>query len=85
MYKTFSMEVGGRTLSVDIGRIGKQAGGMTSVMRAALDYMFLAHEEYLLEAYKAADELYGGIEGYIEKALGVDAAKRRMLQDRYLV
>ena len=65
--------------------IGKQAGGMTSVMRAALDYMFLAHEEYLLEAYKAADELYGGIDGYIEKALGVDAAKRRMLQDRYLV
>ena len=27
MYKTFSMEVGGRTLSVDIGRVGKQAGG----------------------------------------------------------
>ena len=27
MYKTFSLEVGGRTLSVDIGRIGKQAGG----------------------------------------------------------
>ena len=27
MYKTYSLEVGGRTLSVDIGRIGKQAGG----------------------------------------------------------
>ena len=27
MYKTFSMEVGGRTLSVDVGRVGKQAGG----------------------------------------------------------
>ena len=27
MYKTYSLEVGGRTLSVDIGRVGKQAGG----------------------------------------------------------
>ena len=26
-YKTFSMELGGRTLSVDIGRVGKQANG----------------------------------------------------------
>ncbi len=26
-YKTYSMELGGRTLSVDIGRVGKQAGG----------------------------------------------------------
>ncbi len=27
MYKTFTMELGGRTLSVDIGRVGKQANG----------------------------------------------------------
>ena len=27
MYKTYSMELAGRTLSVDIGRVGKQAGG----------------------------------------------------------
>ena len=27
MYKTFSMELAGRTLSVDIGRVGKQANG----------------------------------------------------------
>ena len=27
MFKTYSLEVGGRTLSVDIDRIGKQAGG----------------------------------------------------------
>ena len=27
MYKTFSMEIAGRTLSVDIGRVGKQANG----------------------------------------------------------
>ncbi len=27
MYKTYSMELGGRTLSVDIGRVGKQANG----------------------------------------------------------
>ena len=26
-YKTYSMEIGGRTLSVDIGRVGKQANG----------------------------------------------------------
>ena len=27
MFKTYSLEVGGRTLSVDIDRVGKQAGG----------------------------------------------------------
>ena len=27
MYKTFSMELAGRTLSVDIGRVAKQANG----------------------------------------------------------
>ena len=27
MYKTYSMELAGRTLSVDIGRVGKQANG----------------------------------------------------------
>ena len=65
--------------------IGKQAGGMTSVMRKSLDFMFLAHKEYLLESYRTAEEQYGGMDSYIEKALGVDAARRRMLQDRYLV
>ena len=27
MYKTFSMEIGGRTLSVDVGRVAAQANG----------------------------------------------------------
>ena len=27
MYKTYSMDLAGRTLSVDIGRVGKQANG----------------------------------------------------------
>ena len=27
MYKTYSMELGGHTLSVDINRVGKQANG----------------------------------------------------------
>ena len=27
MYKTYSMELAGRTLSVDIGRVGAQANG----------------------------------------------------------
>ena len=27
MYKSFSMELAGRTLTVDVGRVGKQANG----------------------------------------------------------
>ena len=27
MYKSFSMEIGGRTLTVDVGRVGAQANG----------------------------------------------------------
>lgn len=64
--------------------IGKQAGGMTSVMRKSLDFMFLAHKEYLLESYRIAEKQYGGMDSYIEKALGVDAALKESLRGRYL-
>lgn len=64
--------------------IGKQAGGMTKVMRASLDYMFLAHEEYLQEAFLTAEEMYGSMDGYLEQELGVDAVLRSELKARYL-
>lgn len=64
--------------------IGKQAGGMTPVIRESLDNMFLAHEEYLLEAYQAAEDMYGSMDGYLKESLGVNDALRAELKDRYL-
>ena len=64
--------------------IGKQAGGMTDVIRASLDYMFLAHKEYLEEAFRTAEEMYGSMDAYLKESLGVTDAVRSKLQDRYL-
>jgi protein-tyrosine phosphatase len=64
--------------------IEKQAGIMTETMRKALDYMFLAREEYLLEAFRTAEEKHGSMDAYLKESLGVDDAMRKGLQDRYL-
>lgn len=65
-------------------RIAEQAGGMTPIMKAGLDYMFTAREEYLESAYRAAEEAYGSMEGFLERGLGADAAMREKLQKMYL-
>ena len=64
--------------------IEKQAGILTATMREALDYMFLAREEYLLEAFRTAEEKHGSMDAYLIESLGVDDAMRKALQDRYL-
>lgn len=64
--------------------IEKQAGIMTETMRKALDYMFLAREEYLLEAFRTAEEKHGSMDAYLKASLGVDDGLREELQARYL-
>ena len=38
-YKTYSMELAGRTLSIDIGRVAKQANG-AALMHYGFNYYF---------------------------------------------
>lgn len=44
-----------------------------------------ANEIFLNQAIKAADELYGGLDGYIKNALKVTDDEINILRDRYLV
>ena len=64
--------------------IAKQAGKDTPEMREAIGYLFGAKEEYLMALYKKAEEIYGGLDGYIETGLGMDGMKREQLRDIYL-
>jgi len=42
--------------------------------------VFRAEEPFLQAAYDAADKVYGGFDGYLEQALGIDDAKRARLE-----
>jgi protein-tyrosine phosphatase len=55
-------------------------GGDPEVLAPA----FLVQPSYLHAAFHAVREDYGDIEGYFERALGVDADARRRLRDRLL-
>lgn len=46
--------------------------------------MLSASPEYLQAAFDVIDQQYGGIDGYLEDALGVDESHRQMLRDNLL-
>lgn len=48
-------------------------------VKTSLARFFCADEAFLAGAYEAADEQYGGFDGFLERALGVDGAKRELL------
>ena len=53
--------------------------------KLAMEYLFTARSEYMDTFFGRIRTLYGGFDGYAEKALGVDAAKRERLREMYLV
>lgn len=44
-----------------------------------------AREEYLAAAFDEIDKLYGSMDMFLEKGLGIDAAMCEQLRDRYLI
>ncbi len=50
----------------------------------AMKTLFSADEDFLAAMQKNADRLYGGLDGFIAKALGVTATEREALKAKYL-
>lgn len=50
----------------------------------ALRRFFMADESYVLAAYEAIEEHFGSNEAFLEKALGIDAAKREVMKGLFL-
>jgi protein tyrosine/serine phosphatase len=62
--------------------IAERAGG--SVDQTALRLILEVHESYLDSAFAAMTEAHGGLDGYLEQALGVDADLREKIRTRIL-
>lgn len=68
-------------ISTLIDHLGKDADDKR---RTTMKTLFGAREEFLVAALDCAQEIYGSLDGYIEKALGVTDEERRILQSKYL-
>ena len=64
--------------------VGESMGGLDERTDKALRCLFGAEEAYLAAVYEKADELYGGLDGYITDALGISEDERALFRSRYL-
>ena len=62
-------------LIATVGRMLPSEGARDAARR-----FFRADASYLVAAYETADRLYGSFDAYLERALGVDAGKRKSLR-----
>ena len=66
------------------GMAGQQIGNVDPGAEQALQYLFTAQEVYLSAAYAKAEELFGGMEGYITENLGITEEEKERLKKLYL-
>ena len=66
------------------GMVHQQTGNDDPKSDLALQYLFTAQEDYLSAAYAKAEELFGGIEGYITERLAITEEDRKRLKKLYL-
>ena len=71
-----------------------EIAGMMPILKKLLEKMHMknagtavveAREEYLEAAFDEIDKLYGSMDAFLEKGLGIDAAMCEQLRDRYLI
>ncbi len=71
-----------------------EIAGMMPILKKLLEKMHMvnagtavveAREEYLAAAFDEAEKLYGSMDAFLEKGLGIDEAMREQLRARYLV
>ena len=43
-----------------------------------------AREEYIMAAFDEIEKLYGSMDAFLEKGLGINASMRQKLRNRYL-
>ena len=63
---------------------GHMIGGLDAAAEKALDYLFGAHEEFLLALYAAVKERYGDFNGFVRNGLKVTEEERDTLRRMYL-
>lgn len=66
------------------GMVGQRVGNVDPGTEQALQYLFTAQEVYLSAAYAKAEELFGGMEGYITGNLGITEKEKERLKKLYL-
>ena len=64
--------------------VGQQMKNQDEHTETALHYLFGAHEEYLTALYEKTKDLYGGFDGFLEKAIGLSREKTDTLREQYL-
>lgn len=64
--------------------VKKKEGTTDPLADESLKYLFGADEEYILSFYKAAEEKYGSVEGFLQKGLGIGPEDRAALEKIYL-
>ena len=64
--------------------IKQQTGYFDLKTDQALQYLFTAQEDYLSASYAKAEELFGGMEGYITERLGITEEEKNRLKELYL-
>ena len=71
-----------------------EIAGMIPILKKLLEKMHMvnagtavteAREEYLEAAFDEAEKLYGSMDVFLEKGLGINEAMRDKLRDRYLI
>ena len=65
-------------------KMHQQVGNADPDTDEALQYLFTAQEAYLSAAYEKAEELFGGIDGYIAERLGIADEDKERLKKLYL-
>ena len=63
---------------------GQWVGNVDPKTEQALQYLFTAQEVYLSAAYAKAEELFGGMGGYITGNLGITEEEKERLKELYL-
>ena len=64
--------------------IKKQEKTSSPLADESLKYLFGADEQYLRSFYAAVDQKYGSMQNFLEKGLGVTAARQAAMQEMYL-
>ncbi|GGX43493.1 tyrosine-protein phosphatase [Streptomyces fructofermentans] len=67
-----------------VHRSSSAASAYSPEVMELLSPLFDARAEYLAAAFETIEETWGGVDAYLEQGLGVDAATRERLRDRFL-
>ena len=66
------------------GMVQQHLGNISPKTEQAMQYLFTAQSAFLSASYAKAEELFGGMEGYITESLGITEDEKERLKELYL-